>query len=64
MIIGSTISFAGNPKINAVNITPSRPKISPNSFKKLAIMFIIAVSFIVILVKSHIISHIIYSYIS
>ena len=34
MIIGNTISFAGNPSINAISITPSRPSILAKGFKK------------------------------
>jgi hypothetical protein len=33
-IIGITISFAGNPKINAINITPSRPIVLANGSRK------------------------------
>ena len=33
IIIGITISFAGNPKINAIKITPSSPKIRANGSK-------------------------------
>ena len=34
-MIGITISFAGNPKINAINITPSSPNKLANGSKKL-----------------------------
>ena len=33
MIIGITISFAGNPKMNAIRITPSSPKRCANGSK-------------------------------
>ena len=34
IIIGKTISFAGNPKINAMRITPSRPINFANGSRK------------------------------
>ena len=36
IIMGTTISFAGNPKINAIKITPSSPISDENGSKKLA----------------------------
>lgn len=36
MIIGTTISFAGNPKIKAIRIIPSSPKSLPNGSKNAA----------------------------
>ena len=36
MMMGNTISLAGNPKINARRITPSKPKICANGSRKLA----------------------------
>lgn len=38
-IKGITISFAGRPKINAMTITPSRPKSRPNGSKKSEMIF-------------------------
>lgn len=36
IIIGNTISLAGNPNIKASKIVPSKPNIDANGFKKLA----------------------------
>lgn len=38
MIIGITISFAGNPKINASKITPSSPISEPRGWRKFEII--------------------------
>lgn len=38
MIIGTTISFAGNPKINASKITPSSPISEPRGWRKFEII--------------------------
>ena len=56
IIIGSTISLAGNPRINAISITPSNPSNKPKLFKKLEIIVIILLFPIVIFVSNQIIS--------
>ena len=45
-IIGKTISFAGNPNINAVIIFPSKPKSFQNGSKKFATYVKMLISFI------------------
>ena len=54
IIIGKTISLAGNPNIKAVTITPSNPINKPNGFKKFDNIFIIFLPPISILVNSQI----------
>ena len=53
-IIGSTISFAGIPKIKAVKIYPSKPIIFANGFKVFAIKSNVDTSPILILENNHI----------
>lgn len=56
IIIGITISFAGKPSINAVNITPSIPNILANGFRKSVTYEIILALPIFIFANIHIIS--------
>lgn len=56
IIIGITISFAGNPKINAIRITPSNPINFANGSKKSEQYLIRDISLNVILLINHIIS--------
>lgn len=53
-IIGKTISFAGRPSINAVNIYPSKPSRLAKGFKKFAIYVRIVVFPIYIFAKPQI----------
>lgn len=54
MIIGTTISFAGKPKINASKITPSSPISEPRGWRKFEIIAHIDSPFIIIFDISHI----------
>ena len=56
MMIGTTISFAGKPKINANRITPSKPIMRPNGSRKSEIIVNNVTSEIVILASSQIIA--------
>lgn len=55
-MIGMTISFAGNPKKKAINITPSIPIIFPNGSRKLVHILSIDVSPMYIFANNHMIS--------
>ena len=53
IIIGITISLAGNPNMNAINITPSNPNSFANGSKKLEIWFNRLTSEIITLDNTH-----------
>ena len=54
MMMGNTISFAGNPSINAINITPSSPINLPKGSKKLEQYVSILISLTLMLAVTHI----------